>query len=205
VVSNKKNRKRIKAEGSEKIYEDNRWLVVRPFTLESSSLYGRHTQWCTVRDNNSLIDKMHSSLFYGYISSGVLYYIIDKLQYAREYRYAKICLYKDWNTKETWTDPTDTDLTTLEVTFFSGNLPTPILELIYDNWDSLRPHNTQNISLNPIAITKHYYSGDLSRYFAQTLIKYEKTPRLLLLLLTLNFLVASPALLSIFLFKKIQR
>ena len=47
MESNTQKRKRIKKEGAEKIYEDTRWLIVRPFTIEASSMYGRNTRMLT--------------------------------------------------------------------------------------------------------------------------------------------------------------
>ena len=56
--------------GAEKVYEDERWLVVIPHTEEASCLYGANTQWCTAaRENNS---------FKEYNENGYLYINIDK-------------------------------------------------------------------------------------------------------------------------------
>ena len=56
--------------GAEKVYEDERWLVVIPHTKEASCLYGANTQWCTAaRENNA---------FKEYNENGYLYINIDK-------------------------------------------------------------------------------------------------------------------------------
>ena len=56
--------------GAEKMYEDERWLVVIPHTKEASCLYGANTQWCTAaRENNA---------FKEYNENGYLYINIDK-------------------------------------------------------------------------------------------------------------------------------
>ena len=56
--------------GAEKVYEDERWLVVIPHTKEASCLYGANTQWCTAaRKDNA---------FKEYNENGYLYINIDK-------------------------------------------------------------------------------------------------------------------------------
>ena len=55
----------------EKIYEDNRFLIVRPFTHQASCYYGANTKWCTTSKNDE-------SYFNRYTNSGDLIYIIDK-------------------------------------------------------------------------------------------------------------------------------
>jgi len=55
----------------EKIYEDNRFVVVVPKTHTASCYYGAGTKWCTASKDT----KSHFSTYKG---SGELYYIIDK-------------------------------------------------------------------------------------------------------------------------------
>ena len=55
----------------EKIYEDNRFVVVSPKTHTASCYYGAGTKWCTA-------SKDTTSHFSTYKGSGELYYIIDK-------------------------------------------------------------------------------------------------------------------------------
>ena len=55
----------------EKVYEDNRFVVVVPTTHKSSCYYGAGTKWCTA-------SKDTESHFSNYKSGGELYYIIDK-------------------------------------------------------------------------------------------------------------------------------
>lgn len=62
--------KRIQKEGSVKIYEDNKYLIVVPKTTEASCYYGQGTKWCTAAKKGNQ--------FENYSSSGVLFYIIDK-------------------------------------------------------------------------------------------------------------------------------
>lgn len=55
---------------SEKIYEDENFLVVIPKTLESSCYYGSGTRWCVAAKNDNQFDN--------YSKRGTLYYIIFK-------------------------------------------------------------------------------------------------------------------------------
>ena len=55
----------------EKIYEDNRFVVVVPKTHTASCYYGAGTKWCTAAKDT----KTHFSTYKG---NGELYYIIDK-------------------------------------------------------------------------------------------------------------------------------
>ena len=55
----------------EKIFEDNRFVVVSPKTHNASCYYGSGTKWCTATKDSS-------SHFSNYKGSGELYYIIDK-------------------------------------------------------------------------------------------------------------------------------
>jgi hypothetical protein len=68
-------RKRIKKEEEEakknvnKIYEDDRFLIVEPFNYKASCFYGANTKWCTTGTERD---------FNRYTNEGRLIYIIDK-------------------------------------------------------------------------------------------------------------------------------
>jgi len=69
--------KQIKQE-SERIYEDDRFLIIRPLSHKSSCYYGANTTWCTTtKDNDDYFNK--------YTSRGKLYYILDKKSNNRTY------------------------------------------------------------------------------------------------------------------------
>ena len=46
AASHKEEIRQIK-KGAEKVYEDNEWLVIVPYTEETAIFYGKGTQWCT--------------------------------------------------------------------------------------------------------------------------------------------------------------
>lgn len=54
-----------------KIYEDERYLVLKPLTYLASVAYGYQTKWCTTMVNDS-------GYFYNH-SKGILIYVIDKI------------------------------------------------------------------------------------------------------------------------------
>lgn len=55
----------------DKLYEDSRFLVVRPYSHNASCYYGSNTKWCTASKNNR-------GYFNRYVDSGILIYVIDK-------------------------------------------------------------------------------------------------------------------------------
>jgi hypothetical protein len=71
-------------EGANKIYEDERWMVIRPDTQDASCYYGAGTKWCTAMKNQNHFDN--------YTSKGRLYYLIDKSRNLG--KYYKIAAYK---------------------------------------------------------------------------------------------------------------
>jgi hypothetical protein len=52
-------------------YEDLEWLILRPFSFESSCKYGAGTKWCTTSESNP-------DHFFRYTKNGVLIYVINK-------------------------------------------------------------------------------------------------------------------------------
>ena len=82
----------------DKLYEDERWLLVKPNTYEGSCYYGSSTKWCTAAKNNT-------THFKDYSERGNLYYIIDKSHELGDYY--KIALFKEWDGNEEWYDRAD--------------------------------------------------------------------------------------------------
>jgi hypothetical protein len=62
----KEFRKQVKID-----YEDSEWLILRPFSFESSCKYGAGTKWCTTSESNP-------DHFFRYTKNGVLIYVINK-------------------------------------------------------------------------------------------------------------------------------
>lgn len=68
---------------ADKIYEDDRFLIVRPLSHKTSCYYGANTQWCTTTSDDE-------DYFNKYTSRGKLYYIIDKK--SQDVKYSKMAL-----------------------------------------------------------------------------------------------------------------
>lgn len=56
-----------------KVHEDDKWLLIRPITWESSLKYGSSTKWCTASDTNP-------DHFFRYSERGILLYCINKIK-----------------------------------------------------------------------------------------------------------------------------
>jgi hypothetical protein len=83
-IKEKEEEKRAKKE-IDKIYEDDRWLVVVPKSHLASCKYGAGTQWCTT-------SKHTDEHFNEYTEDGILFYFIDKQSSSDEYFY-KLAMY----------------------------------------------------------------------------------------------------------------
>ena len=115
--------------GAVKLYEDGRWLLVKPETLEASCYYGAGTQWCTTSRNDG-----H---FASYTKQGPLYYIIDK---SRELgRFYKIALHKNWEGHEEMYDEEDNRLDRDIMDAVSTILPHKLMGAIHNDWEDSEP------------------------------------------------------------------
>ena len=72
----------IKAKGSEKVYEDADWIVIRIDTWEASRLYGAETKWCTSEKTPDAFD--------AYNGNGKLYLNVRKRDKPRVERLAPL-------------------------------------------------------------------------------------------------------------------
>lgn len=73
-----KNRNEVKQD-AEKVYEDDKWLVVIPHTKEAACYYGANTEWCTAATESD-------NMFDYYNNKGLLYINIDKVN-NRKYQF----------------------------------------------------------------------------------------------------------------------
>lgn len=70
-AANKSEEIRNVKKDAEKVYEDEKWLVIVPHTQEASCYYGKGTQWCTAADHSQ-------NAFNSYNERGLLYINIVK-------------------------------------------------------------------------------------------------------------------------------
>lgn len=79
VKSKRELEKDIKLKGAEKVYEDDKWLVVIPKTEEAACYYGKGTKWCTASTKKQ-------NLFNHYNDQGPLYIFINKKDSNERYQ-----------------------------------------------------------------------------------------------------------------------
>ena len=98
----KMSKREIVSSGVEKLYEDDRYLLIRPKNREASCKYGANTKWCIASVSNNYFDN--------YKYRNLFFFIIDKLRQPiegkkRSQNYFKIAIqyepYRyDWQNKE---------------------------------------------------------------------------------------------------------
>jgi hypothetical protein len=82
-------RRKVKpVNGGNVVYDDGRYFIVNPLTLDSSCYYGKGTKWCTTATNNQQ--------FARYNEDGKLFYIIDKTLPSSDPNY-KVALLKKFD------------------------------------------------------------------------------------------------------------
>jgi hypothetical protein len=87
-------RRKVKpVNGGNVVYDDGRYFIVNPLTLDSSCYYGKGTKWCTTAANNQQ--------FARYNEDGKLFYIIDKTLPSSDPNY-KVALLKKFDGDKTF-------------------------------------------------------------------------------------------------------
>jgi predicted nuclease with TOPRIM domain len=92
-------RRKVKpVNGGNVVYDDGRYFIVNPLTLDSSCYYGRGTKWCTSATNNTK--------FADYNQDGKLFYIMDRTLPTSD-PYYKVALLKKFDGDKTFYDAKD--------------------------------------------------------------------------------------------------
>ena len=109
----------------EKIYEDDKFLVIIPKTEQSSCKYGAGTRWCTTSRGTG---------HFGRYTSGnqALFYIIDKSA-SKPGDYTKVAAHFNESGDESWWDTKDNRMSEREVSIFKYAFPEvvePILKYL---------------------------------------------------------------------------
>ena len=99
-----------------KDYEDDEWLIVRPFTAEASLKYGYGTKWCTASES-------YQGHFFRYTEDGKLVYCINRINGKKV-----AVFYKNHQDKET--ELSFWDMTDDRVDSMLCELPNPIMDII---------------------------------------------------------------------------
>ena len=80
------------------MYDDGRYFIVNPLTLDSSCYYGKGTKWCTAAANNEQFNR--------YNQDGKLFYIMDRTLPTSD-PYYKVALLKKFDGDKTFYDAKD--------------------------------------------------------------------------------------------------
>jgi len=128
----KSQRKKIESE-AEKIYEDNRILIVKPTSHAASCKYGMGTKWCTTQSSPGYFEKYSTG-------DNVLYYLIMK-DFDISNKFYKIALHKTPR-EETWYDAQDTVMPPREVDILKVGLGKTANQKIEEDFSK---HTTKNL------------------------------------------------------------
>lgn len=131
ALQTKKERETQAKEGVDKLYEDERWLLVKPNTYEGSCYYGASTKWCTA-------SKEAPHHFTDYSKKGNLFYIIDKSHDLGDFY--KIALYKSFEDgSEQWYDRADNELEPQTEEAIYSMLPQALVRTFVDAHEEYGP------------------------------------------------------------------
>jgi len=149
AIQTKKEKEKEAKAGVDKLYEDDRWLLVKPNTYEGSCYYGSSTKWCTA-------SKDYPKHFEDYSNRGVLFYIIDKTKDVGDF--FKIALFKKWNGDEEWYDRADNRLEGSTVKAIESLLPLELTNTIEEEFIGEEPEDT--------TLTLEQFKDNLNTYLA---------------------------------------
>lgn len=99
-----------------KDYEDDEWLIVRPFTAEASQKYGYGTKWCTASES-------YQGHFFSYTEDGKLVYCINKISGT------KVAVYYR-NNQEKGTELSFWNMNDDRIDSMMSELPNTILDVV---------------------------------------------------------------------------
>jgi hypothetical protein len=110
---------------ADKIYEDDKFLVVKPKTEEASCKYGFNTKWCV---------SSHSSGHFGRYTSGLqgLYFIINKTNSTNR-NYSKVAIHFDQQGYARYWDSQDSSMSQREIDIINYAFP-EIIEAIKNDY-----------------------------------------------------------------------
>ena len=149
-VTRKQTEKKAKS-GVDKLYEDDRWLLVKPNTHEGSCYYGSATKWCT-----SAKDAKH---FNDYSKTGNLFYIIDKSKDVGDF--FKIALHKKWTGEEEWYDRGDNQVEEETVEAIRSLLPVGLIKMMELEHSATAEASAEE-SAKPLSLTE--FKQELDNY-----------------------------------------
>ena len=146
-VRRKKKNKELENQ-VEKIYEDDKFLVVKPISHEASCKYGSNTKWCTTTKSPDHFQRYTSG-------SQALYYIINKANSTNK-DYSKIAIHFDNSGYPRFWDSKDNGMNDRETSVFKYAFP-EIIDAIEENYKTFRASAEEknlNEIFNSFGITK---------------------------------------------------
>jgi len=119
------------------VFEDEKWLIVRPLTYESSLKYGSSTRWCTAA-------KSSPEHFFRYSESGMLFYCLNKINGY------KVAIFKSLRERElSFWDSTDNRIDSME-----SELDGYVYDLIRK--EITNPEHVPNCDLNVLVYNESF-------------------------------------------------
>jgi hypothetical protein len=120
-----KNQEKELEKQADKIYEDDKFLVIKPKTEESSCKYGSNTKWCVTSKGSG---------HFGRYTSGrqALYFIINKAK-STNANYSKVAIHFDDSGEMRYWDTQDSPLSQRERDIFEYAFP-EMIDTIKDNY-----------------------------------------------------------------------
>lgn len=153
-IQTRKAKEKEAKSGVDKLYEDDRWLLVRPNTYEGSCYYGSSTKWCTA-------SKDAPQHFASYSKSGNLFYIIDKSKDVGDY--FKIALHKKWDGEEMWYDRADDELQNQTVEALRSLLPIELIKALEAEHAETQEEKTEALTISEFKENLDTFILNLSR------------------------------------------
>lgn len=132
----------------EKIYEDDKFLVVKPISHAASCKYGSNTKWCTTTQSPDHFQRYTSG-------SQALYYIINKANSTNK-DYSKIAIHFDNSGYPKFWDSKDSPMGEREVSIFKYAF-SEIIDAVEKNYETIKISAKQKILnevFNSFGITK---------------------------------------------------
>jgi len=124
----------------DKIYEDDRFLVVMPKTHQASCKYGANTKWCTTSQSDDHFKRYTSG-------NQALYYIINKNKSTNK-DYSKVAIHYDGMGYPRFWDSQDNGMNDRETSVFKYAFP-EMIEVIETNYKKIS-ESAQETFLNEV-------------------------------------------------------
>lgn len=145
----------------DKIFENDRFLVIKPKTEQASCKYGSRTKWCVTSKGSGHFNRYTSG-------DQELYFIIDKKNSTNNY-YSKVAVHVDSNGIFSYWDSQDNKLDNKEIKILEYAFP-ELMQSIKDDYNSNSTSRTEkfvrevfnNYSSGENAYIRNFLNSDLT-------------------------------------------